>query len=408
MDTILLVEDEASVRATLHDWLRAGNLNAELLVASDAAEALQLASRQPIDLAVLDWNLGAGLNGLQLLEDLHEFQRDVVAILITGYAHKATPLDALRLGVRDYLDKNHDFTRDRFLAAVRKQLERLRPLKRERLFQVQLERFRAIVREALPRLEAASALQGEAVPFELGIRSILKHAQLVTGATAGLLVVRRFAAQDAEPEQVRVFDLSGEAMNAQQFGMYSHSLAAAIHSMAPECVQTPLGAARNLGSVRLSAFEASRQHLLGVTLLHQPSLTVVLELFDKAGGEPFTAADKEALSTLQPVASALLSSLLGERESQRMLYDTLGAALRESEAFAGTLTAARQAAPAAQRVFQECVPSAGAVPGIQIDAWADVLQRLTERYGPGAGARALELLRHVERMLADATGLSPQ
>src|SRR5690349_22684333 len=141
METVLIVEDEASVRATLQDWLRAGNLGIEVLVASDAAEALHLASRQPIDLAILDWNLGAGLNGLQLLEDLHEFQRDVVAILVTGYAHKATPLDALRLGVRDYLDKNHDFTRDRFLAAVRKQLERIRPLKRERQFQAQLERF---------------------------------------------------------------------------------------------------------------------------------------------------------------------------------------------------------------------------------------------------------------------------
>src|SRR5436189_4867471 len=99
MDTVLIVEDEASVRATLQDWLKGGHLGVEILVATDAAGALELASRQAIDLAVLDWNLGAGLNGLQLLEDLHEFQRDVVAILVTGYAHKATPLDALRLGV---------------------------------------------------------------------------------------------------------------------------------------------------------------------------------------------------------------------------------------------------------------------------------------------------------------------
>jgi hypothetical protein len=230
----------------------------------------------------------------------------------------------------------------------------------------------------------------------------------VTGATSGLLVVRKFVAQDSEPEQLRLFDLSGKSAGVEHIRSYAHSLAAAISSMAPECVLTPLAAARNLGSVRFSAYEASRQHLLGVALLNQPSLTVVLELFDKSGGGPFTLGDRESLVTLHPVAAALLGCLLGERESQRMLYDTLGAALRESEAFAGTLAAAREAAPAARQVFRECVKSAGAVPGVHVDAWAEVLQRLSERYGPGAAERALELVRHVESMLADATGLSPQ
>ena len=36
---------------------------------------------------------------------------------------EATPLDAMRMGVRDYLDKNHDLNRGSFLQAVRRQLE---------------------------------------------------------------------------------------------------------------------------------------------------------------------------------------------------------------------------------------------------------------------------------------------
>ena len=32
--------------------------------------------------------------------------------MITGFAHQATPLDAMRMGVRDYLDKNQDLDRD--------------------------------------------------------------------------------------------------------------------------------------------------------------------------------------------------------------------------------------------------------------------------------------------------------
>src|SRR6185312_14218027 len=113
--------------------------------AADAESALKIANRQTIDLAVLDWNLGAGDDGLQLLQDLAAFHPDVVAILVTGYANQATPLDAMRMGVRDYLDKNHDLSRDTFLAAVRKQLDQIRPAKRARELQRTLAGFRAAV-----------------------------------------------------------------------------------------------------------------------------------------------------------------------------------------------------------------------------------------------------------------------
>ena len=126
-ETILIVDDEEPVRRTFQEWLVGSGLPCEVLVAADAEAALRLANRRPIDLAVLDWNLGAGNDGLRLLEDLSVFQPDIVAILVTGYAHQATPLDAMRMGVRDYLDKNQDLDQSTFLAAVRRQLDRIRP-----------------------------------------------------------------------------------------------------------------------------------------------------------------------------------------------------------------------------------------------------------------------------------------
>src|SRR6266568_2802107 len=131
-ETILIVDDEEPVRRTFQEWLAGSGLPCDVLVAADAEAALRLANRRPIDLAVLDWNLGAGNDGLRLLEDLSVFHPDIVAILITGYAHQATPLDAMRMGVRDYLDKNQDLDRNTFLAAVRKQLDQIHPARRER------------------------------------------------------------------------------------------------------------------------------------------------------------------------------------------------------------------------------------------------------------------------------------
>src|SRR5437763_12571169 len=132
-ETILVVDDEEPVRKTFLDWLQRSGLNVEVHGVPDAESALLYANSHPVDLAVLDWNLGTGSDGLRLLEDLVEFHPDIVAILVTGYAHQATPLEALRKGVRDYLDKNQDLNRDTFVAAVKRQLDRITPAKRQRV-----------------------------------------------------------------------------------------------------------------------------------------------------------------------------------------------------------------------------------------------------------------------------------
>src|SRR5438445_5147280 len=153
-EVILIVDDEEPVRRTFQEWLAGSGLPCDVLVAADAEAALRHANQRSIDLAVLDWNLGAGNDGLQLLEDLSVFQPDIVAILVTGYAHQATPLDALRMGVRDYLDKNQDLNRDTFLASVRKQLERIRPAKRHRELHRQLAAFRSAVEQVVPLVQS--------------------------------------------------------------------------------------------------------------------------------------------------------------------------------------------------------------------------------------------------------------
>src|SRR5438552_4668438 len=111
LDTVIIVDDEEPVRKTFQEWLESSGQSCRILTAPDAEAALVLANQHTIDLAILDWNLGAGNDGLHLLEDLYVFNPDVVAILVTGLAHQATPLDAMRMGVRDYLDKNQQLDR---------------------------------------------------------------------------------------------------------------------------------------------------------------------------------------------------------------------------------------------------------------------------------------------------------
>ena len=194
---ILVVEDEPDVRATFRDWLQAGVPNLELIEASNAVEALDWASRHPIDLAVLDWNLGAGIDGLQVLKSLTLFQPQIVAILVTGHANLATPLQALKLGVRDYLDKHAGLDKATFLQSVHRQLDYIAPIKREKAVRASLERFRDTLVQSLPVLQQARALRPESAddPFmnlaQILVRAVsCNDAALVTFDSLGQATVR--------------------------------------------------------------------------------------------------------------------------------------------------------------------------------------------------------------------------
>src|SRR5438270_2458937 len=210
-ETILIVDDEEPVRRTFREWLQGANLGCRILAASDAESALLQAHQNTIDLAVLDWNLGAGNDGLQLLEDLAVFNPDVVAIMVTGYAHQATPLDAMRMGVRDYLDKNQDLNRETFLKAVRRQLERVRPARRQKRLHAGLVAFREAVQRVLPLVETAAALN-DPLSLPEAIASLFRFLLRSTGARDGVLLVRDYDAVRQPAELCRAYNVQGETL----------------------------------------------------------------------------------------------------------------------------------------------------------------------------------------------------
>src|SRR5437016_7309367 len=210
-ETVLIVDDEEPVRRTFHEWLEGAKLDCEILTAVDAESALVQANQHAIDLAILDWNLGAGNDGLQLLEDLYLFNPDIVAIMITGFAHQATPLEAMRMGVRDYLDKNQDLNRETFLTAVRRQLDRIRPAKRERRLHRSLMSFREAVEKVLPIVQSAAALN-DPVPLSEAVSGLLGFLSRTTGARQSVLLVRSYDAERQPAEIYRVYDAAGKPL----------------------------------------------------------------------------------------------------------------------------------------------------------------------------------------------------
>jgi PAS domain S-box-containing protein len=87
-DTVLIVDDEPTVRALLKDVLE--EMGCHVIEASDSVSGLKaLRSDAPIDLLITDVGLPGGMNGRQLADAGRELRDGLKTLFITGYAANA-------------------------------------------------------------------------------------------------------------------------------------------------------------------------------------------------------------------------------------------------------------------------------------------------------------------------------
>ncbi len=99
---VLVVDDETNLRQTLARILH--QLGCEVTTAADGAEALQRLEAAPYDLVYLDIRL-PGIDGLQVLRQIHDHYPRVAVVLLTAHASISSAVEAVRLGAIDYLIK---------------------------------------------------------------------------------------------------------------------------------------------------------------------------------------------------------------------------------------------------------------------------------------------------------------
>jgi two-component system sensor histidine kinase/response regulator len=104
--TLLIVDDEEGPRQSLrivfkHEY--------NVVLACNAAEAIEKAGGQEIHVAVLDIMM-QGLSGVELLRELKETNPTIQVVMLTAYETLETARQALRYGASDYLNKPFDIS----------------------------------------------------------------------------------------------------------------------------------------------------------------------------------------------------------------------------------------------------------------------------------------------------------
>jgi DNA-binding NtrC family response regulator len=99
---VLVVDDEEHYRSALERILK--RVGYQVLAARDARAAIAIVASQPVDLVLCDYKM-PGINGLEVIRQIHELAPDLPCIVVTGYSTPETSIEALRAGAHWYLEK---------------------------------------------------------------------------------------------------------------------------------------------------------------------------------------------------------------------------------------------------------------------------------------------------------------
>ncbi|MCF6291243.1 MAG: sigma-54 dependent transcriptional regulator [Desulfobacterales bacterium] len=127
MNTILIVDDEPNYLIVLSELLREEGF--EVFTAKSGIEGLRVVKENDIDLVLTDMRM-PGMDGLELLAEVKEYNRDLPVIMITAFGEVEKAVVAMRAGAFNYLTK--PFNNDDLVMNIRKAVEHYSLLKENR------------------------------------------------------------------------------------------------------------------------------------------------------------------------------------------------------------------------------------------------------------------------------------
>jgi two-component system chemotaxis response regulator CheY len=116
MSRVLLADDSGTMRTIIRRSLEALGVKGAVEVA-DGIQAISLFKPGEFDLVLTNWNM-PGKTGLEVTREIRALDPSVPIVMVTTESQRARVLEAIRVGVSDYLVK--PFTTD----ALREKLAR--------------------------------------------------------------------------------------------------------------------------------------------------------------------------------------------------------------------------------------------------------------------------------------------
>lgn len=134
---VLITDDVSELRELLTEAV--SNWGYSVSVATNGEEALKTLKSDRHDIAVCDLMM-PGMDGLTLLNNIKKFDKDIIVILITGYATMETAMKAIESGAYDYIAK--PFRLDELMIVLKNACDRLRLMSENKALTEELSKAR--------------------------------------------------------------------------------------------------------------------------------------------------------------------------------------------------------------------------------------------------------------------------
>lgn len=102
---VLIIDDEEIIRLSLGEGLK--DLGYTVATASNGKEALENIRNSTPSIVLLDIRLEYE-NGLDILPEIKNFDKDIEVVIMTAYADISSAVKAMKLGAYDYINKPFD------------------------------------------------------------------------------------------------------------------------------------------------------------------------------------------------------------------------------------------------------------------------------------------------------------
>lgn len=166
--SILIVDDEESVRDSLYNWFIEDGYHVEC--AEDATKALTFLESGSFDIILADIKM-PGMDGLEMLKRIKAIRKDSIVIMMTAFATVDTAVQALKDGAFDYVTKPFD-------------PDDLSHLIRNASLQITLIEENEILKEKVTSLENVEELIGNSE----AMKKVLKEIESVAQSNASVII----------------------------------------------------------------------------------------------------------------------------------------------------------------------------------------------------------------------------
>jgi len=220
MPSILIIDDEKSIRKTLNEILSFEGYKIE--EAADGEEGLKKFKEKNFDIVLCDIKMPK-LDGIEFLERAREINDEVPIIIISGHGNIETAVEAVKKGAYDYISKPPDL--NRMLITLRNAMEKTTLVAETKVLKRRVAKVQQIVGESIPIKKIKDTIE-KIAPTEARV--------LITGDNGvGKELVARWIHEKSNRShgpmvEVNCAAIPGELIESELFGHEKGSFTSAV------------------------------------------------------------------------------------------------------------------------------------------------------------------------------------